>query len=167
VCRSCSNINNVVAADAGRRCPPLCRRHLRTSLPTAVKSHHTSTTVIHCLLTHVGCCSRQLLYTARPAMHREKLGYRRETARRSEYHVNVRHESGPSNSRPLPQQCRPSAVNSRSRHLQTSSQKTLTRTPYLLCIYTCNWRYITLMVVLWRPALSASSSSSASVTALR
>ena len=29
------------------------------------------------------------------------------------------------------------------------------------------WRYVTLVVVLWRPALSASSSSSASVTALR
>ena len=30
-----------------------------------------------------------------------------------------------------------------------------------------NWRYVALVIVLWRPALSASSSSSASVTALR
>ena len=33
--------------------------------------------------------------------------------------------------------------------------------------YTDNWRYVALVVVLWRPALSASSSSSASATALR
>jgi len=32
----------------------------------------------------------------------------------------------------------------------------------------CNWRYVALVVVLWRPALSSSSSSSsASVSALR
>jgi len=30
-----------------------------------------------------------------------------------------------------------------------------------------DWRYVALVVVLWRPALSASSSASASVTALR
>jgi len=30
-----------------------------------------------------------------------------------------------------------------------------------------NWRYVALVVVLWRPALSSSSSAAASVTALR
>jgi len=34
-------------------------------------------------------------------------------------------------------------------------------------VISCYWRYVALVVVLWRPASSASSSSSASVTALR
>jgi len=49
--------------------------------------------------------------------------------------------------------------------LHSISPDTVTRHPSPT--RTICWRYVALVVVLWRPALSASSSSSASVTALR